>query len=111
MKNKKFPRDNITKSEREAILNLQKRNDIIAKKADKRFVLVILDIKDYIDEANRQINDTNNYKRLDFKPTELHTEKIKPEINTLKNENFLTTKTANLLLEEKIQTPKFHLLP
>ena len=32
--------------------------------------MVILDIKDYIDEANRQLNDTNNYEQLDFDPTE-----------------------------------------
>ena len=73
--------------------------------------MVILDIKDYIDEANRQLSDTNNYEQLDFDPTELHTEKIKSEINNLKNENLLTLRTASSLLEEKIKTPEFHLLP
>ena len=73
--------------------------------------MVILDIKDYIDEANRQLNDTNNYEQLDFDPTELHTEKIKSETNNLKNENLLTLRTANPLLEGKIKTPEFHLLP
>ena len=35
-KTKKLPRGNLTKSEREALLNLQKRkNDIIITKADK----------------------------------------------------------------------------
>ena len=110
-KTKKLPCDNLTKSEREALLNLQKRNDIIITKADKGVAVVILDIKDYIDEANRQLNDTNNYEQLDFDPTELHTEKIKSEINNLKNENLLTLRTANSLLEKKIKTPEFHLLP
>ena len=73
--------------------------------------MVILDIKDYIDEANRQLNDTNNYEQLEFDPTELHTERIKSEINNLKNKNLLTLRTANSLLEEKIKTPEFHLLP
>ena len=73
--------------------------------------MVILDINDYIDEANRQLNNTNNYEQLDFDPTELHTEKIKSEINNLKNENLLTLRTASSLLEEKIKTPEFHLLP
>ena len=73
--------------------------------------MVVLDIKDYIDEANRQLNNSNNYEQLDFDPTELRTEKIKSEINNLKNENLLTSKTANSLLEEKINTPEFHLLP
>ena len=63
--------------------------------------MVILDIKDYIDEANRQFNNTSNYEQLDFDPTELHTDKIKSEIINLKNS----------LLEEKIETPEFHLLP
>ena len=81
------------------------------KKADKGGAVVILDIKDYTDEANRQLNDTNNYEQLDFDPTELHTEKIKSEINNLKNENLLTSKTANSYLEQKIKTPEFHLLP
>ena len=58
--------------------------------------MVILDIKDYIDKADRQLN---NYKQLDFDTTELHNEKIKSEISTLKNKNLLTLKTANSLLE------------
>ena len=103
--------DSLTKSEREALLNLQKRNDIVITKEDKGYAVVILDIKDYIDEANRQLNGTNNYEQLDFDPTELDTEKIKSEINNLKNENLLTLRTANSLLEEKIKTPAFHLLP
>ena len=70
-----------------------------------------LDIKDYIGKANRRLNDTNNYEQLDFDPTELHTEKKNSEVNSLKNENLLTLKTANSLLEEKIKKPEFHLLP
>ena len=62
----------------------------------------------YINDTN---NDTNNYEQLVFDPTELHTGKIKSEINNLKNENLLTSKTEKSLLEEKIQTPEFHFLP
>ena len=29
----------------------------------------MLDIKDYIDDANSQLNDTNNYEQFDFDPT------------------------------------------
>ena len=73
--------------------------------------MVILDIKDYIDQANRQFNDNNNYEQLDFNPTELRTEKIQSKIINLKNENLPTVKTANSLLKEKIKTLEFHLLP
>ena len=73
--------------------------------------MVILGIEDYIDEVNRKLNNTNNYKQLRFNSTELHTEKIRSEINNLQNENLLASKLANFLLEEKIQTPEFHLVP
>ena len=66
-KTKKLPRDNLTKSEREALPNLQKRSDIIVTKADKGGAVVVL-------ATNRQLNDTNSYEQLDFDPTELHTE-------------------------------------
>ena len=66
--------------------------------------MVILDIKNYIDEANRQFNGTNNYEQLYFDPTELHSEKLKSQIKSLRNENLWTSKTAT-------QTPDFHLLP
>ena len=85
----------------------KKRNDIIITRADKGGAVVILGIKDYIDEANRQLNDTNNYEQLDFDPTELHTEKIKSEISNLKNDNLLNLNTANSLLEEKIKHLSF----
>ena len=70
--------------------------------------MVTLDNKDYTGEANRQLNDTNNYKKLEF---EFQTEKIKSEINNLKNLNLLTLKTADSLLEEKINTLEFDLIP
>ena len=108
---KKLPRDNLTKSEREALLNLQKRDEIIIAKTDKGGAVVILDSKDYIVEANRKLNDNNNYEQTDFDPTESYTKNIKSDISNLKNENLLTLKTANSLLEEKIKTPEFHLLP
>ena len=108
---KKLSRDNLTKSEREALLNLQKRDEIIIAKTDKGGAVVILDSKDYIVEANRKLNDNNNYEQTDFDPTESYTKNIKSDISNLKNENLLTLKTANSLLEEKIKTPEFHLLP
>ena len=67
-KTKKIPCDNLTKSEREVLLNVWKRNNITM--ADTGGAVVILDIKDYINKANRQLSDTNNYKQLDFEPTE-----------------------------------------
>ena len=82
---------------------------MIITKAGKGGAVVILDIKDYINKANRQLNDTNNYEQLDFA---LHNEKKnKSEISNLKNDNLQTSKTENSPLKKKIIPPEFHVLP
>ena len=67
---KATPKDNLNKKEREAIKNLQERDDIIITKADKGGAVVIWNTNDYIEEANRQLNDASAYKKLDADPTE-----------------------------------------
>ena len=74
--------------------------------------MVTLDIKDYIDETNRQLNNTNNYERtIRLRSNRVTYWKNKIRNKQLKNENLLTLKTANSLLDEKIKTAEFHLLP
>ena len=55
--NKSILHDNLTKQERIALKNLQERSDIIITKADKGGAVVIWDVKDYIREADRQLQD------------------------------------------------------
>ena len=74
--------------------------------------MVTLDIKDYIDETNRQLNNTNNYERtIRLRSNRVTYWKNKIRNKQLKNENLLTLKTANSLLDEKIKTAEFHVLP
>ena len=49
---KPIPKDNLTKSEREALKNLQQRNDIIIIKADKRGAVVKMHVEDCTKEAS-----------------------------------------------------------
>ena len=58
--------------------------------------MVILDIKDYIYEGNRQLNDTNNNEQLGFDTTKLHTEKIKSEKKKLKKWKSFDFKNSKL---------------
>ena len=69
---------NLTRDEREAILSLSNNRHIIIKPADKGSSAVIMNTKDYIFEANRQLADTSFYAALDYDPTESFT----LEINT-----------------------------
>ena len=67
---KPIPKDNLAKSERKALENLQQRDDIIITKADKGGAVVIMDVEHYINEANRQLSDTKNYQKLNINTTE-----------------------------------------
>lgn len=55
---------NLSKSEKHAIRSLQNNKNIIIKPADKGSATVIMNKKDYIAEANRQLSNTLHYKKL-----------------------------------------------
>lgn len=102
---------NLTKAERQALEELKERNDIIITNADKGGAVVIQDTKDYVEEANRQLNDTNFYKRCERDLTESHCKQINNTINNLQAANMITEKTANMLKTKNAKTPKFYTLP
>ena len=58
-------KQNLTREEREAMESLSARDDIVITKADKGGGVVIQDVDDYVAEANRQLNDTVYYKKVD----------------------------------------------
>ena len=57
-----IPHENLSPKERQTLKELSSRDDIIITKADKGGATVILDVKDYVDEANRQLQDTQYYR-------------------------------------------------
>ena len=65
-------RKNLSKKETKAMEDLSKRDDIVACKADKGGAVVITDVDDYINEANRQLNDELFYKKVDENRTGIH---------------------------------------
>ena len=56
--------NNLTKGEQKALEELSKKDDIIITNADKEGAIVVMDIDRYISEAQRQLNDEKNYKKL-----------------------------------------------
>ena len=60
---KPYTSSNLSKNEERALEDLKKRTDIFICKADKGGATVIIDVKDYIGEATRQLNDGNFYKK------------------------------------------------
>ena len=55
---------NLTPDKSAALINLQKRDDIVIKPADKGGTVVVWDRKLYIKEAYKQLDNPNNYQKL-----------------------------------------------
>ena len=62
-KKKQVTKSNLTKNETDAPQQLSQRDDTIITKADKGGAVVFIDVDDCIREANRQVNNTDFYKK------------------------------------------------
>ena len=58
---KKFPKINLTDTDKNAIEYFSECNDLVITKADKGGATVILDVKYYIAKANEQLQDNSFY--------------------------------------------------
>ena len=61
---KEKPYNNLTKNERTSMKKLSREEDIIITKVDKGGAVVIVDVQGYIKEAERQLNNIKNYRKL-----------------------------------------------
>ena len=69
---------------------LSERDDIVITNADKGGVAVIIHTVNYIAEFERQLNDTNSYKRLENDPTQKNSKLVNDTIGRFKNDKFNT---------------------
>ena len=76
-----FPKNNLNENKIEALKDLNIRDDIVITKADKGAAVAIIDVGDYINEANLQLNN----KEILNDPTELNRKKAKNAIKELKS--------------------------
>ena len=103
--------DNLTKSERSALYDLQNRQEIIIKPADKGSAVVFMDRDHYISEAERQLGDSTYYKLLDHDPTPEFAKEVSEAINEMHDEGHISGKNRNYLLIDQPKAGRFYLLP
>ena len=103
-KNKYY--NNLTKGERKALKELADRNDIIITKADKGGAVVIIDVEDYVKEAEHQLSNKDGYKKLQYDPTQTHSRLVNDTITRFKNDKLITENIAKGLQVEQPDTPK-----
>ena len=94
-----------------AINNLKNPEDIAICKADKRGAVVINEVEDYINEANRQLADKKFYKKLPENPTSEYAALVDNAIDGLRIQGKLDEKLAESLKTNNPKTPRFYLLP
>ena len=80
-------------------------------KADKGGVVVIVDVKNYIKEAEPQLNITENYRKLRKGSTATNMKLIIDMIETFKTQKTINLKVAEVLKRSYPKTPKFYLRP
>ena len=90
---------------------LQPRNDIVITNADKGGAVVILDVEDYIKDAERQLNNKENYRKIICDPTTANNEPIHKVISRFQKENLLSKNISEGLKTENPKTPHFYLKP
>ena len=92
-------------------MDLQKRDDIIIINADKGGAITILDTDQYVQEANRQLGDENNYQKLQHNPTLEYTSTVNSTIEMFKTQHKIPEKIADGLKVNKPKTPMLKLPP
>ena len=103
--------NNLSKQEQKALQDLQKRDDIIIINADKGGAITILDTKDYVKEANRQLSDTSCYQKLQYNPTTEHASTVNSTIDVFKNQQKIPERIAEGLKVKSPKTPTLKLPP
>ena len=87
------------------------RNNIIITKADKGGVVLIINVEDYVKEADYQLSNKDGYKKLQCVPTQTHSRLVNDTITRFKNVKWITENIAKRLQIEQLDTPKFYARP
>ena len=82
---------------------LQSRKDIVITDADKGGAVV--NVEDYVKEAERRLNNKENYRRIYYDPTTVTNETIRKVISRFQKENLLSKNISERLKSENPKTP------
>ena len=110
-KYKEPKKKNLTKEEYKAIKSLKNNTDIIIKPADKGSAIVILDKQSYINEGQRQLNDSMFYGKTNSNYTGEVINRINLHVHNMLQRGEISQSTCNYLTTDNDRTQQFYLLP
>ena len=102
---------NLTKKQREALIELSTREDLITTRADKNQITVIWGIDEYRKEANNQWNNKEFYYELRTEPFEDHQDTIINSLNDMVGKNLIDKETLEILKSHNVKPSRFYLQP
>ena len=71
----------------------------------------MLDMEDYVKEAERQLNNKENYRKVNYDPTTVNNETIHKVVSRFQKENQQSKNISEGLKPENPKTPHFYLKP
>ena len=105
-------RNNLSRKERKALTTLRKRTDIVIKPADKGSGTVIMDHSWYVNECDRQLNDTKYYQRQSSDLTNKVQERVMEYPTRLYKDNLIDYETLKYLsCTSEPKAGRFYILP
>ena len=85
----KSNKSNLTKAERQALLDLMNDKDIIIRPADKGSGVVVMNAKDYFDGLQKEVSDCSTYQPTDKDPTQAVYRKVKALADRLLKKGYI----------------------
>ena len=102
-------RSNVTFRQEKALNSLLHRDDLVVKQADKGGAIVVMTREHYVNEARRQLSDTNFYRKEDYDRTDENLSNLRNIINEEIDSGNLPS-NAICMVPEKAKCGRFYLL-
>ncbi|KAM4770876.1 uncharacterized protein WCC33_002646 [Rhinophrynus dorsalis] len=103
--------DNLTRSERVALRNLAKNQDLVIRQADKSGGVVLQNYEDYMKEAANLLSDRSFYVVLKTDPTDQYKKQLKVLLDRARLEDLISLDEARFLWVEEPRVATFYHLP
>ncbi len=102
---------NLSSAERRAIRELKTNHSIAIKKADKGSAVVIMNRGDYIKEDEKQLSDTQFYKKVNSDYTLRHNDMVPVKDEQMFKGKEIKSSVRDFLMQNRPRTSQFYLLP
>ena len=98
----------LSKKEQNALQELEHR-EIVLTSTDKGVTVVILEVKDYTKESERQSNDTEHCKHPEHDPTTESNATVNKVITRFRNDNLISSNVSVGVKVKSPRTPRFYI--